>query len=666
MDTEFKQPCNIRGQSLAVGFIDNHARDYHAMFTNNDTQFNSKLGEYRAKTDTGEKTVPRSPDCSYVNRPRPPRWDSMDFWAQIFGLAMHRFRTIHPQEPKGRAENGCCIRLAENWEAVFAILQTAQEKYETPNGTRGNIKKRFRGVMKHTQPLAQIVALIPDVDYISPVVGTLDIIMKAAKRSMEVREDITEGIEALEQHFEDIDTYLKIFPEDENIVGASIALVSSTLKAVEDIIGYFLGRSGKLEPRYICALDTKLTCIPQHPKRYQLSSMEQSIKRSYQRAWKALSNAGRLSFIKQIAPTCGKIINLCTWPNIVPSLIISSELTEADILVDFSTLDKMAKQQQTIAATQNELKSCLDQLLENLANTQREKEELEHIVQKQTARLASHATTHYHINVGPVMEQMAPLYPSSSEILIYLNFPDLVTADVTYVLGRKQLISTQDRSRAERVVVSGGFRSWIVAPSSQKLLVHGDFSGNCHVSGLSLLCCNLIQALSERESLYRIAYFCGRHLDRADPHSGALGLINSMLSQLIQHGLLDTSTPSIQMTDWESIKNGSLIHSCALFESIMQHLPSSIVVVCIIDGVKFYERDQYVNDLSSVLHFLLSLVQPGRLQCVLKILITSPQPTTVVRRAFEQDCIMSMAAVSGSFETPNSSRVMRNLERDLA
>ncbi len=62
-----------------------------------------------------------------------------------------------------------------------------------------------------------------------------------------MHDDIANGLDALEKHFGNIDTYLKIFSNDENIVIASVRLVSYILKAVEDIIGFFLRRSGAFE-----------------------------------------------------------------------------------------------------------------------------------------------------------------------------------------------------------------------------------------------------------------------------------------------------------------------------------------------------------------------------------------------------------------------------------
>lgn len=47
-------------------------------------------------------------------------------------------------------------------------------------------------------------------------------------------------MEELEQHFGDIENYIKMFPNDDNIVKSSIDMVASILKAIEDVIGYYI------------------------------------------------------------------------------------------------------------------------------------------------------------------------------------------------------------------------------------------------------------------------------------------------------------------------------------------------------------------------------------------------------------------------------------------
>lgn len=50
----------------------------------------------------------------------------------------------------------------------------------------------------------------------------------------------SQGVEELEQHFGDIENYIQMFPNDDNIVKSSIDMVVSILKAIEDVIGYYI------------------------------------------------------------------------------------------------------------------------------------------------------------------------------------------------------------------------------------------------------------------------------------------------------------------------------------------------------------------------------------------------------------------------------------------
>jgi hypothetical protein len=52
--------------------------------------------------------------------------------------------------------------------------------------------------------------------------------------------------DALEERFDDIEVFLGLFPDDKKIRDASIALVVSVMKAVEDAIGFFLSSQGRL------------------------------------------------------------------------------------------------------------------------------------------------------------------------------------------------------------------------------------------------------------------------------------------------------------------------------------------------------------------------------------------------------------------------------------
>ncbi|KAI0470355.1 hypothetical protein F4859DRAFT_486496 [Xylaria cf. heliscus] len=625
MDAGQKPPRERNEQPPSVDFIDNHAHEYHEAFANLPTRYDSRLGKYRPEAHYGEDMSTLSPGCGHPPRPQPPTTKELKFWEHIFPLAMNSFKAMYPKEPNGRPETGFSIRTLDTWDAVHTTLQDAQITYENPTGTRGVVKKGFRRALKHSQPLEQVLSLVPDIDYISPVTGILEIVIRAAKRSIQVRVDIANGLDKLEQHFGDIDTYLKIFSKDENIVRASVRLVSSILKAVEDIISYFL-----------CCSASKAFSALFNGEEY---------KRALSESLDGINQSGQ-DLLDQARSS-----NM--WQN--------HQTLHTSQHNSFMIIGVLQKQKQ-IADMQNELKSCMDQLLENMENERREKEEKKKLLGKQAALPLSQLSYH-NTYVFPTIQQGELQGLTREDMLNLLDTPAIHITDIEHILRTRELIPNDDRARTERLLTTRRFRSWIVEPSSQELLIHGDFNGTLYVSGLSWLCCYLLQALQQTRHLHSLTFFCGRHLDTTDAHTGGYGIIRSLLSQLLQQQ--QQIYMSIQPNSWKLVQAGDIQHLCLLFESILRQFPPDSVVFCIIDGIKYYERDEYLQHMSEVLRFLLDLTQGGRLQCVFKILVTSPSPTTVVRHAFDENGIISMASLPNNADHSSSSRIWRNLEEHL-
>ncbi|KAI0907574.1 hypothetical protein F4823DRAFT_602606 [Ustulina deusta] len=623
----------LNEQPLAVDFIDNHAHEYHVAFANLPTRYDCKLGKYRQEPQDNKQETPTTPhEYGHSARPPPPALDKLRFWEQIFPLAMESFKAIRPKEPEGRPESGRSIRTLQSWNAVYMTLKDAQTANESSDGVRGMVKKGFHRVIKYSQPLEQVLSLVPDIDYVSPVTGTLEIVIKAAKRSIQVHDDIANGLDALEKHFGNIDTYLKIFSNDENIVIASVRLVSYILKAVEDIIGFFLRRSAS---KAISALF--------NGEEYQ-KALSESLEDITQSGQDLLSQAQSSDMWQ----------TLQTLRTVQHNSSILGGMAEKQW--------HMAENQQEMADMQNALLSLLGQLSENLENARRERDEFEKRIEENTFRQAQQAT-YYHTYVFPTLQQRPPPGPSREDILNLLDTPAFHNDDVGHILDTRELIPSEDRVRSERVLTAREFRSWMIAPNSQELLIHGDFAGTRYISGLSWLCCSILQALQQTGRLYSLVFFCGRHLGAADPHVGGRGIIRSLLSQLLCQQ--PPHTTQDQAINWELIQAGDIQHLCLLFHSTLRQLPPESVVFCIIDGIKYYERDQYVDEMSEVLRFLLDLTQGGQVQYIFKILITSPSPTTMVRQAFSQDCIISMGSLPCNADKPSSLRTFRHLEESL-
>ena len=71
--------------------------------------------------------------------------------------------------------------------------------------------------------------------------------IKAAREAAKVRQEVVSGLDELERTLPDIESYLAIFPNDNNIINASVDLVVATLKAIEDLIGYYTRHLGELQ-----------------------------------------------------------------------------------------------------------------------------------------------------------------------------------------------------------------------------------------------------------------------------------------------------------------------------------------------------------------------------------------------------------------------------------
>jgi hypothetical protein len=69
--------------------------------------------------------------------------------------------------------------------------------------------------------------------------------MQAIKTASNVRTDILDSLDGLAvvPIFSDVELFLATFPKDENIRRASINITTTTLIAVEQVIGFFISGS---------------------------------------------------------------------------------------------------------------------------------------------------------------------------------------------------------------------------------------------------------------------------------------------------------------------------------------------------------------------------------------------------------------------------------------
>jgi len=111
-----------------------------------------------------------------------------------------------------------------------------------------------------------VIRLVPDIDYISPVMAVVEVVLEVSTVSMpsvktklthrsklqaahaasEVREKVTSNLEVknLEQLFGDIELFLATFPDDQKVKTACVDLVIAVFVAIEEAIEFFLKSQG--------------------------------------------------------------------------------------------------------------------------------------------------------------------------------------------------------------------------------------------------------------------------------------------------------------------------------------------------------------------------------------------------------------------------------------
>jgi cell division protein YceG involved in septum cleavage len=168
---------SIRHQPLSVDFIDNHLQEYHEAFKNPQVRYDPELRRYVA-------TTPRQPSAKLTKEHVPqarklqPAVEAMRFWTFIFEDAMKRFMLKYKDEPDHRIkEDDYNIRNKKNWQDIYAQLQKARESYDGQEGFWGRVKKGLRKAADNSDTAKQVIRLVPDNEYVSPVLAVVEVLV---------------------------------------------------------------------------------------------------------------------------------------------------------------------------------------------------------------------------------------------------------------------------------------------------------------------------------------------------------------------------------------------------------------------------------------------------------------------------------------------------------
>jgi hypothetical protein len=198
--------------------------------------------------------------------------------------------------------------------------------------------------------------------------------------------------------------------------------------------------------------------------------------------------------------------------------------------------------------------------------------------------------------------------------------------DVDQILQQLNQFDGPAHEQARQLLSNNEFTQWMGSAHSNALFVQGNFHmpGPCRISPLSALCALFSLNLSKNSPCIVLRFFCGLHEAHNGPIHGPNGLIRSFLTQLLLTSF-SFNLDFINTRDFfEGIKSHSLRDLCSVFRQLIEQLPPSARVVCIIDNVNSFECDSGIADLKDVFYILGMIMTNPYLRPVVKLLATTP------------------------------------------
>ena len=218
---------------------------------------------------------------------------------------------------------------------------------------------------------------------------------------------------------------------------------------------------------------------------------------------------------------------------------------------------------------------------------------------------------------------------SKDSLLQALGYEDAqLSRDVEDALRQVFLVPHIDRDRVTAFIQDPTLEQWLTEAGFGALLVHGNSRRHEVVSPISMACGIIIHLFKNTITRHRmpiitIYWFCGSHTTGSN--GGALGLVRSLICQLLAAGPFDQGfkqTKNFESQDLENLLD--------VFTKLLKQIPEESAVVCVLDGISFYEDSQLRDDTIEVIRKLVKLSSIE--EPIFKLLVTSPIRTAYLHK----------------------------------
>ena len=200
---------------------------------------------------------------------------------------------------------------------------------------------------------------------------------------------------------------------------------------------------------------------------------------------------------------------------------------------------------------------------------------------------------------------------------------DNPSQDVATVLRQMPVITLGDQDRVKVIIEHEAVQHWLRDPTSGGLLLHGNGRRHDPIEPTSIACALLVHVFTTTVYIPTIYWFCGLHL--SGPSGSPLAMLQSLTCQLL-------CLPSCQaaLDDQDRLDITDFKKLLKLFLRLLRRSTASTPIVCILDGVSYYESSHQVDHISKIISELASLARSKPPRVLL--LLTSPTRTSAISR----------------------------------
>ncbi|KAK3299630.1 uncharacterized protein B0H64DRAFT_455727 [Chaetomium fimeti] len=647
---------------LEVDFIHHNLPEYHTFYGNSETRYDEQTRRYVANAPIAADLPAICPDTA-LDGPKPSAEEAaknipnvMTYWNMIFPL-----------------------RHEETWTQVYDKLKLARDTYTEPSGISGGLHRAWRWTADNAvEPARLATKVVPQMDIVTPVLGAVQIVLEAAKKGAEVCNETLRAFDDLEDVFADVEIFLATFQQEDSVIEQAVTLVVAVLEAVEKGVKFFTRptiirglKSISKGKDYEASLLESLAVITTRSKTLMAWAVKTHI-RDFARYSGATRRIHQLILNNQehIAVRVDLVYTRVDEVSSQNRLIITQNERSRNVQDGMNAT--LALLMDKHDETKRELQFLRSQTREQqnlLAAGQREISRLGDIIVRSVSPLPDGLMRH-----GPDRPQRAPehppvprspylqevpggIYQEDLWALLQIHY-DIEDADIDDIEENREQLAAHDRVRAEQIVHTQMFQEWIVSPESTKLLIHGNASPvrATETSALSLFCATLSRPFRSRPRYLCLIWFCGRHLGDAGssddefdsddddstssdedyyhcyPYGDQLRqgagtktgtikrMVRSLIAQLLSDYDFGLSYPMLPDVDLASVEEGDLAELMALLGWLVRQLPEEVTLVILIDGLAFYEREEFEGPMLDVVGDLVGLTAASDVLATVKLL----------------------------------------------